>query len=68
MQEIWQWVHSCYGNELGLTSDDDDYIAPSLLSKTLSDSKMSNKQSAESLSEVRFMYNIYSVNIQKTNI
>nr|XP_014278898.2 GRAM domain-containing protein 1A-like [Halyomorpha halys] len=27
-QEMWQWVHSCYGDELGLTSDDDDYIAP----------------------------------------
>ena len=27
--ELWQWVHSCYGDELGLTSDDDDYIAPS---------------------------------------
>lgn len=27
-QEMWQWVHSCYGEELGLTSDDDDYIAP----------------------------------------
>ncbi|XP_047104393.1 protein Aster-B-like isoform X1 [Schistocerca piceifrons] len=28
MQEIWQWVHTCYGDELGLTSDDEDYIAP----------------------------------------
>ncbi|KAK9511876.1 hypothetical protein O3M35_000448 [Rhynocoris fuscipes] len=28
-QEMWQWVHTCYGDELGLTSDDDDYIAPS---------------------------------------
>ena len=27
-QELWHWVHSCYGDELGLTSDDDDYIAP----------------------------------------
>ncbi|XP_075226665.1 protein Aster-B-like isoform X2 [Lycorma delicatula] len=27
LQEIWQWVHSCYGDELGLTSDD-DYIPP----------------------------------------
>ncbi|XP_076030644.1 protein Aster-B-like isoform X2 [Oratosquilla oratoria] len=27
--ELWQWVHSCYGDELGLTSDDDDYVAPS---------------------------------------
>ncbi|KAG1680261.1 GRAM domain-containing protein 1B [Nymphon striatum] len=28
IQELWQWVHYSYGEELGLTSDDDDYIAP----------------------------------------
>uniref|UniRef100_W8BD66 GRAM domain-containing protein 1B n=3 Tax=Ceratitis capitata TaxID=7213 RepID=W8BD66_CERCA len=29
-QEIWQWVHNCYGDELGLTTDDEeDYIDPS---------------------------------------
>ncbi|XP_045482958.1 protein Aster-B-like isoform X1 [Harmonia axyridis] len=27
-QEMWQWVHQSYGAELGLTSDDEDYIAP----------------------------------------
>jgi len=27
--EQWQWVHCSYGEDLGLTSDDDDYIAPS---------------------------------------
>lgn len=27
-QELWQWVHYSYGEELGLTSDDDDYVAP----------------------------------------
>lgn len=27
-QELWQWVHLSYGEELGLTSDDDDYVAP----------------------------------------
>ena len=27
--EIWRWVHSVYGDELGLTSEDDaDYICP----------------------------------------
>ena len=25
-QELWQWVHYSYGEDLGLTSDDDDYI------------------------------------------
>jgi len=28
-QELWQWVHYSYGEDLGLSSDDDDYIAPS---------------------------------------
>lgn len=27
-QEIWQCVHNCYGEQLGLTSDDEDYIDP----------------------------------------
>lgn len=27
-QEIWQCVHSSYGEKLGLTSDDEDYIDP----------------------------------------
>lgn len=27
-QELWHWVHSCYGDELGLTSSDDDYVQP----------------------------------------
>lgn len=27
--DIWQWVHSMYGDELGLTSDDElDYVSP----------------------------------------
>lgn len=30
-QELWQWVHYSYGEELGLTSDDDDYVAPPTL-------------------------------------
>ncbi|KAK6641323.1 hypothetical protein RUM44_013032 [Polyplax serrata] len=24
-QEVWQWVHTAYGDELGLTSEDEDY-------------------------------------------
>ena len=27
-QELWQWVHYSYGEDLGLTSSDDDYAAP----------------------------------------
>jgi len=26
-QEMWQWIHYSYGEDLGLQSDDDDYIA-----------------------------------------
>ena len=26
--ELWQWVHLSYGDELGLTSSDDDYVDP----------------------------------------
>jgi len=25
-QELWQWVHYSYGEDLGLSSDDDDYV------------------------------------------
>lgn len=28
-QEIWQSIHNVYGDQLGLTSDDEDYIDPS---------------------------------------
>ena len=26
--ELWHWVHVSYGDELGLTSSDDDYVPP----------------------------------------
>lgn len=26
--ELWQWIHYVYGDELGLTTDDEDYIDP----------------------------------------
>ncbi|CAH1114376.1 unnamed protein product [Psylliodes chrysocephalus] len=45
-QEMWQWVHQCYGSELGLTSDDEDYIQP-----VLEDDKLSARLSVESFSE-----------------
>lgn len=28
-KELWHFVHQCYGSELGLTSDDEDYVPPS---------------------------------------
>lgn len=30
-KEVWQWIHYNYGDELGLTSSDDDYISPPCL-------------------------------------
>ncbi|XP_077163301.1 protein Aster-B isoform X3 [Paroedura picta] len=27
-KELWHFVHQCYGTELGLTSDDEDYVPP----------------------------------------
>ena len=27
-KEVWTWVHYNYGDDLGLTSEDDDYVAP----------------------------------------
>ena len=50
-QEMWQWVHRCYGDELGLTSDDEDYIPPA--SEEDKPSNMSSMRlSVDSLSEV----------------
>ena len=31
--ELWHWVHSSYGDELGLTDSDCDYIPPSIEDK-----------------------------------
>jgi hypothetical protein len=50
MQEMWQWVHTCYGDELGLTSDDDDYIPPANEEDKLSG--ISVRLSVDSFSEV----------------
>ncbi|CAG9858589.1 unnamed protein product [Phyllotreta striolata] len=46
-QEMWQWVHQCYGSELGLTSDDEDYIPP----PATEEDKLSVRLSVESFSE-----------------
>lgn len=27
-RELWHLVHQCYGSELGLTSEDEDYVCP----------------------------------------
>ncbi|KAJ9582476.1 hypothetical protein L9F63_003169, partial [Diploptera punctata] len=48
-QEMWQWVHTCYGDELGLTSDDEDYIPPAADEDKLS--AISVRLSVDSFSE-----------------
>jgi hypothetical protein len=50
MQEMWQLVHACYGDELGLTSDDEDYIPPANEEEKLSNINV--RLSVESFSEV----------------
>lgn len=47
-QQMWQCVHQCYGSELGLTSDDEDYISPN----NLEDEKICSRLSVDSFSEV----------------
>ncbi|OAD57404.1 GRAM domain-containing protein 1B [Eufriesea mexicana] len=47
--EMWQLVHSCYGDELGLTSDDEDYVPPL---PPADEEKLSTRLSVESFSEV----------------
>ncbi|XP_078038443.1 protein Aster-B [Augochlora pura] len=47
--EMWQLVHSCYGDELGLTSDDEDYVPPL---PPIDDEKLSTRLSVESFSEL----------------
>ncbi|XP_076756914.1 protein Aster-B [Xylocopa sonorina] len=47
--EMWQLVHSCYGDELGLTSDDEDYVPPL---QPPDEEKLSTRLSVESFSEV----------------
>ncbi|XP_046819743.1 protein Aster-B-like isoform X4 [Vespa velutina] len=48
MAEMWQLVHTSYGDELGLTSDDEDYVPP--LAAT-DEEKFSTRLSVESFSE-----------------
>ncbi|GBM25485.1 GRAM domain-containing protein 1B [Araneus ventricosus] len=42
-QELWQWVHFSYGEELGLTSDDDDYVAPLVAEEDIKSLKHSDQ-------------------------
>jgi len=49
MAEMWQLVHACYGDELGLTSDDEDYVPPLSAAE---EEKLPTRLSVDSFSEV----------------
>ena len=55
MTEIWQLVHDCYGEELGLTSDDEDTSRP-LPTPVATEEKLSTRLSLDSFSEVYINY------------
>lgn len=48
-QEMWQWVHNCYGDQLGLTSDDEDYIDPN---ENRCEKELHNRKHAEKKNEI----------------
>ena len=41
--ELWQWIHYSYGEELGLTDGDDDYINLSSDEKILFQTRVQQK-------------------------
>lgn len=53
---MWQLVHACYGDELGLTSDDEDYVPPLPVAD---EEKLSTRLSVDSFSEVSTMFFTY---------
>ncbi|KAK7082786.1 Protein Aster-B [Halocaridina rubra] len=63
--ELWQWVHSSYGDELGLTSDDDDYVAPSTEddTKTNTSNMPSDRNYDSSFNTASKLYSIDSLDV-----
>nr|XP_053643789.1 protein Aster-B-like [Cherax quadricarinatus] len=59
--ELWQWVHSSYGDELGLTSDDDDYVAPSTEDDTKNTSHAHSTCESSSLNRNLKLYSVDSL-------
>uniref|UniRef100_A0A673FM70 GRAM domain-containing protein 1A-like n=1 Tax=Sinocyclocheilus rhinocerous TaxID=307959 RepID=A0A673FM70_9TELE len=47
-KELWHIVHQCYGTELGLTSEDDDYVSPTILEEGGDSQSESANQSLQS--------------------
>ncbi|XP_048857354.1 protein Aster-B-like isoform X6 [Brienomyrus brachyistius] len=54
-KELWHFVHQCYGNELGLTSDDEDYVPPDDDFNTMgyNEENEANDSSSKSSAEAR---------------
>lgn len=65
-QELWQWVHMCYGDQLGLTSDDEDYIDP--YEQNSADVATLMKQSSEDLPKEAAENSDESTNIISVNM
>lgn len=59
--ELWQWVHSSYGDELGLTSDDDDYVAPSTEDDAKTNTGLVHSDRACESSSLNASLKLYSV-------
>lgn len=59
--ELWQWVHSSYGDELGLTSDDDDYVAPSTEDDTKTNTSTVHSDRVCESSSLNTSLKLYSV-------
>uniref|UniRef100_A0A673M8L7 GRAM domain-containing protein 1A-like n=1 Tax=Sinocyclocheilus rhinocerous TaxID=307959 RepID=A0A673M8L7_9TELE len=47
-KELWHIVHQCYGTELGLTSEDDDYVSPTIVEEGGDSQSESANQSLQS--------------------
>lgn len=57
-QEMWQWVHNCYGDQLGLTSDDEDYIDPY---ENRDEQQLNNNISSKSAAESEVCHIFFNV-------
>ena len=58
-KELWQWIHYSYGEELGVTSSDEDYIPPPCieeLQEQLSKESLPEEEVRDYLSVSLFFY------------
>ncbi|ESO93750.1 hypothetical protein LOTGIDRAFT_104744, partial [Lottia gigantea] len=50
-KEQWQWIHYSYGEELGLTSSDEDYVAPPGMDDLIMKDKLSSPEMPPELTD-----------------